>query len=53
MKRIDDCQFNSMVECQPGGRNCSFCGWNPAVRKKREAQMKRSLNKPKEVQENA
>lgn len=35
MKRPDDCVYNSMIECQPGGRNCLRCGWNPTVRERR------------------
>lgn len=35
MKRPDNCVYNNMIECQPGCRNCSSCGWNPAVKEKR------------------
>lgn len=35
MKRPDDCKYSSMIECQPGGRRCEQCGWNPAVKEER------------------
>lgn len=35
MKKLDDCKYSSMIECQPSGRNCERCGWNPAVREER------------------
>lgn len=50
MKRPDDCQYNVMVECTPGARNCANCGWNPAVKQQRVAQAVRLMNERKEAQ---
>lgn len=52
MSNIDDCKYNKMVECPPSCRNCTNCGWNPAVVAKRAAQTRRILSR-KEVEQNA
>lgn len=49
-KRVDDCEYNSMVECAPCARKCVNCGWNPAVKEERTAQFLRLMKERKEAQ---
>jgi len=50
MKKPDDCKYNSMIECQPGSRDCSRCGWNPAVRELRLKQALQTQSYKREAQ---
>lgn len=34
---FDDCLFCDGIQCDPNERHCNTCGWNPAVRERRQA----------------
>ena len=33
--KLHDCEYNTGVACDPKTKDCSKCGWNPAVAKAR------------------
>lgn len=37
------CTYNQGVCCHPVMRKCANCGWNPAVEKARNAQIKNNM----------
>ena len=38
-KKLPDCAYNSMIQCEESGRKCTSCGWNPKEIKRRKAEI--------------
>lgn len=44
-----ECEFNPSLECRKYGTDCSTCGWNPEVKKRRLEEMSKGQPKPEKL----